>query len=479
MWGDRVSQPGVLMASALCLLFSAQTQGQHAIPPPVNLSIQSHDFHTVLKWEVPDVNRRTRFNVCFREYEAEDWKPVCLNISTHYCDLSNAFVPNQELISGYYTKIQAFIGSQTSESALTNRFTFGQNATLGPPSVLLAANGNDLTVEVKYPALNSRSSNVSFDFLSYIVYCRKQDHHKQTCREMTPKEQKQHFHVSEGVVCVSAKVQASIFGLKGNKSEETCLRIRLSNLSDSTNLTWPPPLKFEDNITSVTCDLDYYEYNTLEEEEEEEYALEYEEDEEELEDDEEHPQSTLLSDDDPQYTSVSTVVIPTVLVFVILVISISALIYFHVCKKKLVLPKSLAHIIVNEKAYHVINPKTEERSQCVLLKPEEVTKDTEIDLNHELQEKVKYSSDNVDRGTINADEGSSELLNADSTDLYAAKLNISGTDLKCVDQDDIEGGLSDQDSSRDSCPTHFDSMKQNFTPANWGYDKPQFPLNMV
>ncbi|XP_078255854.1 interferon gamma receptor 1-like isoform X2 [Rhinoraja longicauda] len=407
MWGDRVSQPGVLMASALCLLFSAQTQGQHAIPPPVNLSIQSHDFHTVLKWEVPDVNRRTRFNVCFREYEAEDWKPVCLNISTHYCDLSNAFVPNQELISGYYTKIQAFIGSQTSESALTNRFTFGQNATLGPPSVLLAANGNDLTVEVKYPALNSRSSNVSFDFLSYIVYCRKQDHHKQTCREMTPKEQKQHFHVSEGVVCVSAKVQASIFGLKGNKSEETCLRIRLSNLS------------------------------------------------------------------------VSTVVIPTVLVFVILVISISALIYFHVCKKKLVLPKSLAHIIVNEKAYHVINPKTEERSQCVLLKPEEVTKDTEIDLNHELQEKVKYSSDNVDRGTINADEGSSELLNADSTDLYAAKLNISGTDLKCVDQDDIEGGLSDQDSSRDSCPTHFDSMKQNFTPANWGYDKPQFPLNMV
>lgn len=115
----------------------------------------------------------------------------------------------------------------------------------------------------------------------------------------------------------------------------------------------------------------------------------------------------------------------------------------------------------------------------MLIKPEEMTKDTEIDLNRELQEEVTYSSDNVGCHTINADESNSNLVNADSTDLYAAKMNINGIDLKCVSQDDIEGGISDQDSSRDSCPTHLDSMKQNFTPANWGYDKPQILLDMV
>lgn len=177
--------------------------------------------------------------------------------------------------------------------------------------------------------------------------------------------------------------------------------------------------------------------------------------------------------------SVPAVVIPTVSIFVIVVISICVLIYFLKCKKKLALPKSLAHIIVNEKIYHVINPKTEESSECVLIKPEEMTKDTEIDLNRELQEEVTYSSDNVGCHTINADESNSNLVNADSTDLYAAKMNINGIDLKCVSQDDIEGGISDQDSSRDSCPTHLDSMKQNFTPANWGYDKPQILLDMV
>ncbi|XP_032876870.1 interleukin-22 receptor subunit alpha-2-like isoform X2 [Amblyraja radiata] len=400
MWGDRMPIQVVVLASALCLLISTQTQGQGAIPPPVNLSIESRDFHTVLKWEVADGNL-TNFNVSYREYEYDVWKSVCSNILTHYCDLSNVFVA--QITSGYYTKVQAFTASQKSQIVLTNRFTFGQNATLSPPTVLLAANGNNLIVEVKYPALNSISSNVPFNLLSYNVCCLYG--HGQVCKKY--RSQKLHFQVLEGEVCVFAEVHALKFDLKGNKSEQACLEIHSSNLS------------------------------------------------------------------------VPAVVIPTVLIFVIMVISISALIYFLKCKKKLALPKSLAHIIVNEKVYHVINPKSEESSECVLIKSEEMTKDTEIDLNHELQEEVTYSSDNVGCHTINADESNSKLVNADSTDLYAAKMNINGIDLKCVGQDDIEGGISDQDSSRDSCPTHLDSMKQNFTPANWGYDKPQIPLNMV
>ncbi|XP_051880993.1 interferon gamma receptor 1-like isoform X2 [Pristis pectinata] len=408
MWRSRARTPRPVLASVFCfcLLASPQSLGQLEFLPPVNLSIESQDFHTVLKWDVLNSSETTRFNVDFRDYETVDWKPVCLNISTHHCDLSNVFVAAQESRSGYYGRVQAVTALQESKFAYTNRFTFGQNATLGPPIVQLAAHGNQLTVEVKYPVHNSTSHNVPFNLLSYNVYCRHQNQTNPICLRMTPRKPLQQVEVPEGNICVSAEVHLSTLNLKGKKSDETCLRIYLHTLP------------------------------------------------------------------------VTTVVIPTILICVLVVISIPVVIYLFKCKKKLKLPKSLAHIVVSDQTYNVISPKSEESSVCVLLKPEEVTDVPHDSSRFQDQEEVINTLDNVDPGTINADEGSSELVNADLNDPYAAKIDTNGMDQKSVSTDNTEVGVSDLDSSHDLCKTHFDGMKQNYTADNWGYDKPQVPFNM-
>ncbi|XP_051880992.1 uncharacterized protein LOC127575280 isoform X1 [Pristis pectinata] len=491
MWRSRARTPRPVLASVFCfcLLASPQSLGQLEFLPPVNLSIESQDFHTVLKWDVLNSSETTRFNVDFRDYETVDWKPVCLNISTHHCDLSNVFVAAQESRSGYYGRVQAVTALQESKFAYTNRFTFGQNATLGPPIVQLAAHGNQLTVEVKYPVHNSTSHNVPFNLLSYNVYCRHQNQTNPICLRMTPRKPLQQVEVPEGNICVSAEVHLSTLNLKGKKSDETCLRIYLHTLPDSTSFNWPPQLKCEDYTTSLTNELDdlvqgeegYYNYPEDEEdhqsEDEEDHQSEDEED-HQSEDEEDHSLRKMFSDEDPKDTSVTTVVIPTILICVLVVISIPVVIYLFKCKKKLKLPKSLAHIVVSDQTYNVISPKSEESSVCVLLKPEEVTDVPHDSSRFQDQEEVINTLDNVDPGTINADEGSSELVNADLNDPYAAKIDTNGMDQKSVSTDNTEVGVSDLDSSHDLCKTHFDGMKQNYTADNWGYDKPQVPFNM-
>lgn len=227
MWRSRAREPLLL---ALCLLSSTWSLGQLEFLAPVNLSIESQDFHTVLKWDVLNSSGTTRFNVDFRDYETVGWKPLCLNISTHYCDLSNVFIATRESISGYYGRVKAVTALQQSKFAQTNRFTFSQNATLGPPIVQLAAHGNHLTVEVKYPVYNSTSRNVPFNLLKYNVYCRHQNQTNPICLRMSPRKPLEQIQVPEGNICVSAEVYASALNLKGKKSDETCVRIYLSNL---------------------------------------------------------------------------------------------------------------------------------------------------------------------------------------------------------------------------------------------------------
>ncbi|XP_062925190.1 interferon gamma receptor 1-like [Mobula hypostoma] len=483
-------------AFCLCLLTAAQSRGQLGFSAPVNLSIKSHDFHTVLKWDVHNSSEETRFNVDFFGYGTSEWKPVCVNVSTHSCDLSNVFVISENHLGGYYARVKAVTALQESEFAYTSRFTFGQNATLGAPVVLLAADGRQLTVQVKYPALNSISESVLWNSLYYNVYCRHPNQTNPVCLELSPENPLYQGDFVEGTVCVSAEVELPSFNLIGKKSKEKCLRMPENNISDSAILTWLLPGECEE-YTSQPNDLDDDEY---------EYG-DYEN-----EDSGNEIQLTIPSVKDPEntvavqrrisphsrnhtfqntptskdskyiYDLTAITAISTTLVIVLLLIVIPVVIYLQKCRKKFVLPKSLAHIIVSERPYNVMNSKREESSVCVVVKTEEVTSVPDDSHDFQDQEETLITSDTVDPGSTLTDGGSggsSEHVNADLNDPYAAKINIDIMDQNSDSTDHIDQEVvSDQDSSHDLSKTHCDSIKLSCTADNWGYDKPHVPLDM-
>ncbi|XP_059839065.1 uncharacterized protein LOC132401164 isoform X1 [Hypanus sabinus] len=438
----------------LCLLMAAPSWGQLEISTPVNLTVKSHDFHTVLKWDVRNSSERTRFNVEFREYVTAEWKPVCVNVWTRYCDLSNVFIASEDQVGGYYARVKAVTGLQESKFAYTNRFTFAQNASLGAPIVWLRADGSQLTVEVKYPPLNSTSNSGLQESLSYHVYCRRPNQTDPICLALTPENPLHQEEFVEGTVCVSAEVEISAIHLTGKKSNETCLSMSQRSYSDSAILTWPYPQK---------CD--YYDQN--------------DDDEEDYEDDD----YTRKDDDgkvkDPEDTVAAAAAISTV-VIVLLLIFIFVGIYLCKSKKKLVLPKSLVQVIVSDRQYNVMNSKHEESSVCVVVKPEEVTSVPDDSHDFQVQEETLISSDTLDHSTALIDGGSSQHVNTDLSDPYAAKINIGIIDQNSdsTDHIDQEAG-NNQGSSHDLCKTHCDSIKLSCTADNWGYDKPHVPLDML
>ncbi|XP_072911889.1 uncharacterized protein [Hemitrygon akajei] len=443
-------------------------KGQLDLWTPVNLSVKSHDFHTVLKWDVHNSSETTRFNVDFREYMTAEWKPVCVNVWTHYCDLSNVFVATEDQVGGYYARVKAVTGLQESEFAQTNRFTFAQNATLGAPIVQLTADGSQLTVEVKYPPLNSASNSRLRESLYYHVYCRHPNQTDPICLALTAENPLHQEDFVEGTVCVSAEVEISAINLIGKKSNETCLRMSQRNYSDSAILTWLHPQK---------CDYYPNDQNDDDEEEEDDEYDEYD-DYTKKDDDGNDIHSTMSSVKDPENTVAAAAAISTV-VIVLLLIFIFVGIYLWKCKKKLVLPKSLAQVIVSERPYNVMNSKREESSVCIVVKPEEVTSVPDDSQDFQVQEETSISSDTLDPRSALIDGGSSEHVNTDLSDPYAAKINIGIIDQNsdCTDHIDQEAG-SDQGSSHDLCKTHCDSIKLSCTADNWGYDKPHVPLDM-
>ncbi|XP_060676599.1 interferon gamma receptor 1-like isoform X2 [Hemiscyllium ocellatum] len=222
-----------VLCLCLCLCRSLHGHRSFEILPPVNLSITSYNFHTVLKWDVIDPSRNMRFNVIIKSYSASTWTPFlpCLNISTPYCDLSDAFLPEGGKL-GYYAQVNAVTETQNSDFVSTNRFTFKSNATIGPPEVKLKADNTDIIVEVYFMLANSteeRNAKI-LNKLSYNIYW-----HSETSKLgnkiCNSKKTHHRIEVQTGDICVSAEVYLEDLDLKGNLSQKRCLQIQSSNLS--------------------------------------------------------------------------------------------------------------------------------------------------------------------------------------------------------------------------------------------------------
>uniref|UniRef100_UPI00398ED641 interferon gamma receptor 1-like isoform X2 n=1 Tax=Pristiophorus japonicus TaxID=55135 RepID=UPI00398ED641 len=255
----------LLFACAFCLCCSGSLPGQglHGLSPPMNLSVKSHNFHTVLKWAVVDASRTSRFNIDTSNYSSGIWKPYppCFNISTHHCDLSDAFKLTLKDVTIYYARVKAVTTSQESAFAYTYGFTFKNNATLGPPTVHLAANGNEIAIEVKYEDPNSTESiKNALKNLAYNIYCWKPEDPKSESKKICSRQNRHpKITVTEGVTCVSAEVHLNKLQLKGERSQETCLLIQSNkhNLSDSRTFSWSPTLRRETYTIPQTPELEY------------------------------------------------------------------------------------------------------------------------------------------------------------------------------------------------------------------------------
>ncbi|XP_067840903.1 uncharacterized protein [Heptranchias perlo] len=530
MWrsGARVSR--LLLAFCLCGLGSLHGQELNELSRPMNLSVKFDNFQTVLKWDVANASRTLRFSVDSRDYNSGQWKPFlpCLNISTHHCDLSEAFEPTLDPVNSYYARVKVVTMSQESEFASTDRFSFSDNATLGPPTVHVTADGNEIRVKVMFVVPNSKAGSIkkAIRSLSYNIYYWKRE---------TPKlENKidcskpctfQKIAVTEGVTCVSAEARLDKLKLKGKRSQEICLPIQSSNISDSRMLAWSPTLRREGYITPQTVELDYsgkegdedgaygedypggedgaygedYPGGEYGEDypggEDGAYGEDYPGGEECLEkmctEEDEDPKdpsvkldlgaaSKLQPDNSESSRASKVAVLATggVVIIVLLVFAIACAVH-KIKKKQLVLPKSLVHIIMGRNVYTNVYAKTEESSICKVTTLEAVTHVCEVDPSDETQvEMIKASSDNVDVDPINADVGESESVNVDLIDPYAAKIGIRGTDQKTVSEDNIEVCNGDPASIADLCKTNSDNAKQIFAADNWGYDKPQIPFDM-
>ncbi|XP_078068708.1 interferon gamma receptor 1-like isoform X2 [Mustelus asterias] len=236
MWRSRTPVSSLLLFCAFFLYCSDRSPlhalGHSELHPPENLSIVSHDFCTVLKWDVPPTSRSSLFNVQILDYRSGKWKPFspCSNISMHQCDLSEVFIP-VIYENGYCAKVNAVAGWQKSYFSHSYRFTFGNNATLGPPTVHLTADKDELAVELNYTVPSPKNEiHKILTYLSYNIYLRNPETSEiqEVCENQDPILT---MKVPVGVICVSAEVHIDILKLKGNRSQETCLLIQLNDSS--------------------------------------------------------------------------------------------------------------------------------------------------------------------------------------------------------------------------------------------------------
>ncbi|XP_072911885.1 interferon gamma receptor 1-like isoform X1 [Hemitrygon akajei] len=208
------------------------------LPPPVNLSLSSYNFKTILTWDyVGQTPATTNFTVEARNYEKAQWAVFspCSSISSHFCDVTEAFSVNLSATSSYYAKVKAVTQFQESQFALTDRFSFKDNATLGAPTVAVAIRGQEVTLRCIYPRVGNVTTktglNINNDFKCKI--CVEQEGHN-VLANCSIRRLKLKFKVTHSRVtlCVSAQVNSEKWKMKAEWSRKKCFKVYSLNLQE-------------------------------------------------------------------------------------------------------------------------------------------------------------------------------------------------------------------------------------------------------
>ncbi|KAJ1189999.1 hypothetical protein NDU88_006739 [Pleurodeles waltl] len=144
----------------VCLLSAGRGED---LPKPKWVKFKLNFFLHVLEWE-PGHSERAGdvYKVEYKKYAADDhWKPAanCTRVTGHSCDLTEETLP---LSKGYFARVQAVSGNQTSNWTRTSRF-IPQQVRLPPPDVDLKVEGNTIHVALRLPALQWQNITLRYE----------------------------------------------------------------------------------------------------------------------------------------------------------------------------------------------------------------------------------------------------------------------------------------------------------------------------
>lgn len=222
------------MVSAL----GQENSGYHEHPPPVNLSLTSSDFKTILTWAYAGKpSNATKFTVETMNYRtalSQLFSP-CSNIQSYSCDVTEAFSVNLSALSSYYAKVKAVTHHHESQFASTARFTFKENGTLSAPTVNITVRGQNVTLRCIFPHIETRTEaglNVNKDFKCNI--CVGQEGHN-ILANCSIKRSRLELRVRQSRVtlCVIAQVNSERWKMKAEWSSQRCFRVQSLNLQDT------------------------------------------------------------------------------------------------------------------------------------------------------------------------------------------------------------------------------------------------------
>ncbi|XP_060676608.1 interferon gamma receptor 1-like [Hemiscyllium ocellatum] len=210
----------------------------HKPSPPVNLSLKSHNFKTVLTWTyVNKTSEATNFTVQFRDYQTAQWQlfPPCSNIALYHCDVTEAFSVNLSTSNSYYAKVKAITKFEESQFVLTERFSFQQNATIGAPTVDISVHGHKVVLRCIYPFVTKLTTatgrKVDHDLRCDI--CVWQEGHNELKNCATRKSKfKLNITQPKFTPCVSARVNSMQWEMKTEWSTQKCFQVQFLSLHE-------------------------------------------------------------------------------------------------------------------------------------------------------------------------------------------------------------------------------------------------------
>ncbi|CAM4534475.1 unnamed protein product [Lepidochelys olivacea] len=199
------------------------------VPLPTKVEIESLNFHTVLHWDYMRMPTTPRFTVEIKPYELGKYKPVstCMNTTKHYCDLSNEI---EELSQSYWAKVTAFIELKESAYAETKEFVLRRDGKIGPPTLNLSIERDQIRVEIRHPYRKLPSAVRKYKDFTYKVFfwssgelpqeLEAEECKKHTCSIYIP------VFSTGSTYCVSARGRSSMVSDRGfSKSNESCIHV--------------------------------------------------------------------------------------------------------------------------------------------------------------------------------------------------------------------------------------------------------------
>ncbi|XP_043366999.1 interferon gamma receptor 1 isoform X2 [Dermochelys coriacea] len=177
-----------------------------------------------------------RFIVEIKPYELGKYKIVstCMNTRKHYCDLSNEI---EELSQSYWAKVKAFIELEESEYVETKEFVLRRDGKVGPPTLNVSIERDQLRVEIRHPYRKLPSAVRKYKDFTYNVFFSTNGEPPQ---ELEAEECKKHtcsiyipVFSTGSTYCVSARGRSSIVSDRiFSKSNDSCVHIPLKQPLD-------------------------------------------------------------------------------------------------------------------------------------------------------------------------------------------------------------------------------------------------------